>query len=120
MTRLTATDALFVYADTPKAPMNMGSVQILKLPYRYKGDFYTNFKRFVTERIDYLPKLKMRLETDRVGLPHWVECEDFDIDEHIHHTRVRSDDPAELESHLVDEGFKSRNVNTFDSHLPTE
>jgi diacylglycerol O-acyltransferase len=42
----------------------------------------------------------MRLLTDRVGLPRWVECEDFDIDEHIRHTRVRSDDPAELERKL--------------------
>jgi WS/DGAT/MGAT family acyltransferase len=100
MTRLTATDALFVYADTPKAPMNMGSVQILKLPEGYKGDFYTNFKRFVADRIDYLPKLKMRLNADRIGLPQWVECEDFHLDDHVHRTRVRSEDEAELHRKL--------------------
>lgn len=96
MTRLTATDALFVYADSAKAPMNMGSVQILKLPAGYKGDFFTDFKQFVADRIDYLPKLKMRLASPYIGLPHWVEAEDFHIDEHVHRTRVRSEDPAEL------------------------
>jgi len=100
MTRLTATDALFVYADSSKAPMNMGSVQILKLPEDYKGDFFADFKRFAAERIDYLPKLKMRLVADRLGLPTWVECEDFHIDDHIRLTRVRSEDEADLHRKL--------------------
>jgi diacylglycerol O-acyltransferase len=100
MTMLTATDALFVYADTPKAPMNMGSVQIIKLPDGYKGDYFDNFKRFAEERIDYLPKLKMRLVADRVGLPQWVEYKNFSMDDHVRRTRVRSDDPAELHRKL--------------------
>lgn len=100
MTRLTATDALFVYADSPKAPMNMGSVQILKLPEGYKGDFFENFKRFAEERINYLPKLKMRLVTDSLGLPQWVEYKNFNMDDHVRRTRVRSEDPAELHRKL--------------------
>jgi WS/DGAT/MGAT family acyltransferase len=100
MTRLTATDALFVYADTPKAPMNMGSVQILELPENFKGDYFETFRSFAEERIDYLPKLKMRLVADSVGLPQWVEYKDFNMDDHVKRTRVRSEDPAELHRKL--------------------
>jgi WS/DGAT/MGAT family acyltransferase len=100
MTMLTATDALFVYADSAKAPMNMGSVQILKLPEGYKGDYFETFKSFAEERIDYLPKLKMRLVADSLGLPQWVEYKDFNMDDHIRRTRVRSEDPAELHRKL--------------------
>ncbi len=100
MTRLTATDALFVYADTPKAPMNMGSVLILKLPSGYKGNFFENFKQFASERINYLPKLKMRLVTDRLGLPQWVDYQNFNMNDHVRHTRVRSEDPLELHRKL--------------------
>jgi len=100
MTRLTATDALFVYADSPKAPMNMGSVLIVKLPKNYKGDYFDNFKSFVAERIDQLPKLKMRLVTDKLGLPQWAEYDAFNIDDHVHRTRVRSEDQADLHRKL--------------------
>jgi WS/DGAT/MGAT family acyltransferase len=80
--------------------MNMGSVQILKIPEGYKGDFYVNFKRFVEERIDHAPKLKMRLVADSLGLPTWVEYADFNIDDHVRRTRVRSEDEADLHRKL--------------------
>lgn len=92
MGRLSATDAFFAYADTPAAPMNMGSVQILKLPNGYRGNFFDDYKRFVGRRIEYLPKLKKRLVDDHVGLPYWVDDPDFKLDDHVRHTSVRTED----------------------------
>ena len=71
--------------------MNMGSVQILALPPGYKGDYFDDFKAFLAERLDYLPKLKKRLVIDTLGLPSWVDVDDFDLDYHVRRTRVRSD-----------------------------
>lgn len=96
MARLSATDALFHYADSQLAPMNMGSVQILRLPAGYKGDFFESYKRFVAKRLDRIPKLRMKLASNVVGLPQWVPCDDFDLAYHVRRTRVRSEDEAEL------------------------
>lgn len=96
MIRLSATDSLFLYADSKTAPMNMGSVQILKLPENYEGDFFENYKKFVEERLSYIPKLTMKLVDDGLGLPCLIPCEDIDIDYHVRRTRVRSDDEKDL------------------------
>ena len=100
MIRLSATDALFLYADSETAPMNMGSVQILKLPDDYKGDFFEDYKQFVADRLDYIPKLKMKLVDDGLGLPCLIPYEDFDIDYHVRRTHVKSGDETELSRKL--------------------
>jgi WS/DGAT/MGAT family acyltransferase len=96
MIRLSATDSLFLYADSKTAPMNMGSVQILKLPGDYEGDFFENYKKFVEERLYYIPKLTMKLVDDGLGLPCLIPSEDVDIDYHVRRTHVKSDDEKEL------------------------
>lgn len=98
MIRLSATDALFSYADSETAPMNMGCVQILKLPDDYKGDFFENYKQFVADRLDYIPKLKLKLVDDGLGLPCLLPCDDsdFDIDYHVRRTQVKSEDEKDL------------------------
>ena len=96
MSRLTATDALFAYADTPVAPMNMGSVLILQMPAGYREGFFEKFRGFIGSRIGLLPKLKKRLVVDGIGLPVWLDCDDFDLDYHVRLTSVRSEDQREL------------------------
>ena len=76
--------------------MNMGSVQILTLPPGFKGNYFDSFKTFLAERLDYLPKLKKRLVIDTLGLPSWVDVDDFDLDYHVRRTHVRSTDEHEL------------------------
>jgi diacylglycerol O-acyltransferase len=76
--------------------MNMGSVQILTLPPGYQGDYFERFKTFLAERLDYLPKLKKRLVIDALGLPSWVDVDDFDLDYHVRRTHVRSTDEHDL------------------------
>ncbi|MGI9295064.1 MAG: wax ester/triacylglycerol synthase domain-containing protein, partial [Pseudomonadales bacterium] len=58
----------------------------------YQGDFFSNFKQFLAERISYVPKLTKRLVVDKVGLPHWLDYEEFDLDYHVRRTHVRSED----------------------------
>lgn len=90
MAMLTATDAYFAYADSKQAPMNIGSVQILKIPRAYRGNFFEEYKKFVETRLEYLPKLKMRLANDGMGLPHWVDYEDFNLDDHVRLTHLKA------------------------------
>lgn len=96
MTRLSATDALFLYSDSTSAPMNMGSVQILRLPDGYDGDFLEDYRQFVAARLDHVPKLRMRLVDDVMGLPHWLPVEDFDLDYHVRRTRLKAGSEKEL------------------------
>lgn len=69
---------------------------MLKLPRSYEGDFFENFQSFVAERIQYLPKMTKRLVVDPVGLPHWLDCEDLDLDYHVRRTSVASRDDKTL------------------------
>ena len=96
MNRLTATDALFAFVDTETAPMNMGSVLILRPPANRKGDFFNSFQQFVADRMEYLPKLKKRLAVDPIGLPHWLDCKGFELDYHVNRIKLRSDDEMAL------------------------
>lgn len=100
MTRLSATDALFLYADSSTAPMNMGSVQILKPSDDYDGDFLEDFRQFLADRLDHVPKLKMRLVSDGMGLPTWLPCEELDLNYHVRRTQVKSGEQKELQRKL--------------------
>lgn len=96
MDRLTATDAMFAYAETSDTPMNMGTVQILQPPSVSVGDFFETLKTFLAQRLDFLPKLKKKLVVDRMGLPCWEDVAEVDLDYHIRRTRLRSGDEHEL------------------------
>ena len=76
--------------------MNMGSVQILKLPRDYRGDFLEDYRRFVGKRLAHVPKLKMKVVDDIIGLPNLIPYDDFDLDYHVRRTRVKSEDEREL------------------------
>lgn len=96
MSRLSATDALFKYADSKIAPMNMGSVLVLK-PRPAKGeDFVAAYRDFVAARLDRLPKLKKRMVDDGIGLPAWVDAGEPDLDYHVRRTSVQPGSEREL------------------------
>ncbi|MFV0278399.1 MAG: wax ester/triacylglycerol synthase domain-containing protein, partial [Parahaliea sp.] len=100
MSRLTATDALFAYADTPTTPMNMGSVQYLCLPEGGVDEYFERLKAFLIERCELVPKLRQRLEMNTVGLPVWETVDSVDYDYHIRRTRVRSGTDLEVGSKI--------------------
>jgi len=96
MSRLSATDALFKYADSAIAPMNMGSVLILKPRHANPEDFADAYRHFVGERLARLPKLRKCLVDDGIGLPAWIDRGDPDLGYHVRHTRLKSGDDREL------------------------
>ncbi len=100
MDRLTATDALFAYAETRATPMNMGTVQILRPAPGFKGDYFKALKTFLAERLEYLPKLKKKLVVNKMGLPCWEDVAEVDLDYHIRRTRLRSGGEHELAEKL--------------------
>lgn len=92
MARLSATDAMFAYADTTTTPMNVGTLQIVRLPKGYKGDYLADLKAFVGECLGFLPRLKSKLVVDTLGLPSWQMFDEVDLDYHVRRTRVRGGD----------------------------
>ncbi|TXS95523.1 DUF1298 domain-containing protein [Parahaliea maris] len=96
MSRLTATDAMFAYADSPTTPMNMGSVQFLRLPTEDVDAWFETLRSFLVERVSQVPRLSQRLVVDALGLPSWAPVDDIDFDYHIRRTRVRGGSEREL------------------------
>lgn len=83
--KLSSMDASFLYLETPEMPMHVGSMAIFKLKDGYKGDFYEDFKKMISDRIHVAPILKARLEKAPLDIdnPSWVEDDQFDINRHI-------------------------------------
>jgi len=85
---LDSLDSAFLYLETPRSPMHIGSVQI----YQGSGD------DFDIER--YRSLIRSRLHTSSVfrrrvvhvplhlGRPYWVEDPNFDLDAHLQHVRL--------------------------------
>lgn len=96
MGRLTATDAMFAYADSPTTPMNMGSVQYLRLPTTDVDAWFAQLRDFLVERVSQVPRLSQRLVVDALGLPSWAPVDDIDFDYHIRRTRVRDGSEREI------------------------
>jgi diacylglycerol O-acyltransferase / wax synthase len=84
MKRLSLLDALFIYLETPKTPMHVGSVTIFK-PKSRKADHFARFREHTAERLDLLPSYRRRLEMTPLGIDHpvWVIEEKLDLDYHI-------------------------------------
>jgi diacylglycerol O-acyltransferase / wax synthase len=83
--KLSSMDASFLYLETPEMPMHVGSMAIFRLPEKYKGDFFEDFKAMIASRLHIAPILKARLEKAPLDIDHpsWVEDDQFDIDRHI-------------------------------------
>ena len=106
MYKLSATDAGFLYAETPLSPMHVASVQVLSLPEGVTEDeFIASLKPFIATRSHLVPYLTNRLQATPFDLDHplWVRDPDFDIDRHI--SRVDVPAPggqAELEQTVAE------------------
>ncbi|WP_116365148.1 wax ester/triacylglycerol synthase domain-containing protein [Parahaliea mediterranea] len=96
MSRLSATDAMFAYAESAVTPMNMGSVQFLRLPDSDIDAYFRRLRDFLIERVSQVPSLSQRLIMDPLGLPSWAPVEDIDFDYHIRRTRVPAGSEREL------------------------
>ncbi|HKM64137.1 MAG TPA: wax ester/triacylglycerol synthase family O-acyltransferase [Acidisphaera sp.] len=84
MRRLTAQDAAFLYLETPKTPMHVGSVTLFG-PTDVSADvIHERFRVYTAARIDLLPSYWRQLQTTYgVTQPFWVHAPTVDLDYHM-------------------------------------
>ncbi len=90
MNQLKGLDAGFLYAETNRMPMHIGSVQILEVPSDRRQLFFTQMKQMVRSRSHLLRYLTHRIENAPLQLDHpsWVPSNP-DFDAHIERIEVR-------------------------------
>lgn len=54
-TKLSSMDASFLYLETPKMPMHVGSMAIFRLTDGYKDDFFEDFKAMIASPLHIFP-----------------------------------------------------------------
>ena len=91
VTRLSATDASFLYAESKDCPMSIASIQILELPEGTSPDaFITSLRTYILARSEQVPYLRSKLQWHQgfMGHPNWMRDDSFDIANHIYEVRV--------------------------------
>lgn len=108
MTKLSATDAGFLYAETETCPMNIASVQLLELPKGHEDSFDINqfvdsLRDFISQRIDLVPYLTAVVEHTSGFLdhPNWIKDDQFDICNHIYPVAVAAPGDQRQLEHTV-------------------
>jgi len=86
--RMTALDASFLHAETPRTPLHIGSLSVFE-----GGPFLDDVgafrlddvRRRVGERLHLFPRFRKRVATVPFGQgrPVWVDDDDFDIANHV-------------------------------------
>ena len=85
---LSSLDALFLYLESPKTPMHMGSVAIFEGPplKDHEGIMrMRDIRAEIESRLDAVPKLRMRVRFPHFpgAAPVWVDDAGFEIADHI-------------------------------------
>ena len=113
---LGALEATFLYLDTPRTPMHLGSVAIFEagpLCDAHGRIQIEALRAHVEERIDLVPKLRRRVKFSVLGeaAPTWVDDTDFDVASHMHVVAVPEpgtmDQLAELSAQILAEPLAS-------------
>lgn len=82
---LSGLDSMFLYLETPRSPMHVGSLCILE------GDLtFDAFRAHLASRLHLVKSFRQRLVEVPLGLdnPYWMDDPDFNIDWHLHHTAL--------------------------------
>ena len=95
MNRLNGTDASFLYAETARTPMHIGSVQLIDVPADRRATFFGDLKSLMRARAGRLRYIDHRLEHAPLQLDHprWTAC-DVDYDTHVE--RVEAPAPGDI------------------------
>lgn len=88
MQQLSGQDASFLYAETPNAPLHVGTLSIYDQSRVPSG--YLRFKDILAsnaERLHLSPTLRRKVVRVPMDLdhPYWVEDETFDLEYHVRH-----------------------------------
>jgi WS/DGAT/MGAT family acyltransferase len=87
--QISASDATFLYAETPKSPMHVGSVIVVEGSLKFE-----DFKKTIASKLHEIPKFRKRLLNVPMNLdfPYWVDDPNFDLDLHLN--RIKLPDPS--------------------------
>ncbi len=85
MQPLSGLDATFLFLETTKVPMHIGSVAILEGTLEFE-----EFKAFISDRIHLIDRLTQKLASSPLNIdrPHWITDTEFDINFHLHRTAL--------------------------------
>jgi WS/DGAT/MGAT family acyltransferase len=102
ITRLSALDAGFLYAERPDFPMHVGALAVLEGGPLFDGDRFRldELRTTLAARLHVLPRLRQRAVVPFPGCrPVWADDPDFDIRRHV--VAVELDPPGD-EAQLLD------------------
>ncbi len=87
MKHLSGLDAAFLHVESPEMPMHVGSLNVLRLPDNYQGDFFEDVKAHVASRMHLADVFtrKLALMPFDMSDPVWVDDDDIDLDYHVRH-----------------------------------
>ncbi len=83
--RLSASDASFLYAESASGPMHISSIYVLE------GELsHERIMQHFEERIHLVPAYRRKISfvPFNLGHPEWVDDENFDLRNHIHHHQL--------------------------------
>jgi len=82
-------DAAFLCCETPGMHMHVCGLLVLD-PSTMVGDPYDQIRSMLLGALTKLPLMRKRLASVPLGVsrPYWVDDMDFDIDHHLHRTRL--------------------------------
>ena len=83
-------DASFVYLETPTAPTQVGMTCVFDPSTAPNGYPFAKVRRLVEDRLHLIPPFRRRLAEvpGYLHRPGWIEDPEFDLDEHLHRTRL--------------------------------
>lgn len=115
--RLSATDAVFLYAEREDSPLHIGSIAILEEEVAYE-----DLVQDILARVPKIPRFLQRAVPTpfNAGHPTWEYDQDFDIHEHIHlHQVTEPGGEAELTEVLerIYTGLLDRKKPLWEIHL---
>ena len=93
MQRMTGIDPMFVYSETPAAPMEVAYTCVFDPTTSPTGEYdFAAVRNRLAQRLPRLAPFRRRLVDVPLGLdaPRWVDDPAFDIDNHLHRTALPS------------------------------
>lgn len=82
---LSATDAGFLYVETPEMPMHIGALYLLKPPAHGSENYVEEYRAMIAARLHTAPLFTHKLNNMPFDLanPVWIDDDDVDLDYHI-------------------------------------
>jgi len=90
MQRMYGIDPMFIYSETPESPMEVSFTCVFDPASAPNGYSFDAVRQHMAQRLPEIPLLRRRLIPVPLGLDHprWVDDPDFDLDNHLHRTRL--------------------------------